>query len=76
MHGVQQDDFLIWDCNTVQVLNVGERIWINTRWKMAKMRLSLEFKKITNNYCWFWVHMKALNVIFEMRYGSLLSSKK
>ena len=37
---------------------------------MAKMRLSLELKKITKNQCCFWVHMKALNLLFQMRYGS------
>ena len=30
----------------------------------------------TNKYFSIWVHMKALNMLFQMRYGSLLSSKK
>ena len=41
-----------------------------TREKMAKMRLTHWFKKITNNHCCFWVHIKALSLLFEMRYGS------
>ena len=26
-------------------------------------------KKITSNVCCLWVHMKAMNHIFQMRYG-------
>ena len=45
---------------------------INTRSIPVKMTPGHFNKKITNNLCCFWVHMKALTPLCQMRYDSLL----
>ena len=48
----------------------------NTRGPRFMMTLVNLNKKITNNLCWFWVHMKALTPLYQMRYDSLLYFSK
>ena len=45
----------------------------STRLRSFKKGLCHLFMKMANNYCCLWVHMKALNPLFQMRYDNLLA---
>ena len=55
---------------------LAPQINVSTRGKSVKMSPCHFIKKITNNYCCIWVHIKALTLLFKMRYSSPLCCKK
>ena len=48
----------------------------NTRGSTFRKLQGSKMAYFTNKYFSIWVNMKAMNMLFQMRYGSLLSSKK
>ena len=52
------------------------RISVHTRDDRLKMLWSNLHKNITNNQCCFGAHMKALNMLFQMRYSRHVCYKK